>query len=571
MKYRELSGNKFDIVQSYSNLGLILFRNGHQNEALDFLYKALSMCDEIKDFRQKASTLHYLGQVYNQQKDYQRELRSSIEALDLYQKYGTPREISSGYNNLGSLYQTLEKYDSSFYFHEKALALRRELNYKYGIANSLNNIGNLYKELKQFDKAIMSFQEAKEIWDESEDLESLSTLCGNLASTFKAMNVVDSTFKYANLGYLYSKEVISLEDVQKNSDLLSWAYEQKGDLANALLYFKEFHAASDSLYNDQTRRNAERQTLNFEFESKASKLKADQEMKDAISVAKLEDQKLIRNISFAAGFLAILLAVVAFNRSRIKQRAAKKLEEQNKLIEAARAKAEQSEKTKQQFLANMSHEVRTPMNAIIGMSKLLQDRHHDEKSNQYINAIRHSSENLLVVLNDILDISKLESRKMQLEEAVFDLRNELQFLHQIFVTRAEEKGLTLESNIHSTVPRYVKGDSGRLNQVLNNLLNNVIKFTEKGSVSVDVSMINSIFGYTTSDTRAETIQLNFRIKDSGIGIPTDKLASVFESFRQANASDSRKYGGTGLGLSIAKDLVELMGGSITVESSEGKG
>jgi CheY-like chemotaxis protein/anti-sigma regulatory factor (Ser/Thr protein kinase) len=205
----------------------------------------------------------------------------------------------------------------------------------------------------------------------------------------------------------------------------------------------------------------------------------------------------------------------------------------------------------------MSHEIRTPMNAVMGMTNLLLDKTPREDQFDYLDGIKKSSDNLLHIINDILDLSKIEAGKMELEEIDFSIADSVKQVKQTLNHKAEEKGLELVVTIKGNVNDVVLGDPVRLNQVLINLAGNAVKFTEKGSVNIVI---------TSSD---EGVQ--FSIIDTGIGIPEEKLQTVFENFSQANASDTRKYGGTGLGLSISRQLVELMGSGISIESKEGSG
>ena len=230
---------------------------------------------------------------------------------------------------------------------------------------------------------------------------------------------------------------------------------------------------------------------------------------------------------------------------------------QKEVAEKEQLKAEQSEAFKQQFLANMSHEIRTPMNAVMGMTNLVLDTELKEKQRFYLERVKKSSDNLLHIINDILDLSKIEAGKMELEEIDFSIADMVDQVKQTLNHKAEEKGLELVVSIQGNVNDVVLGDPVRLNQVLINLTGNAIKFTEKGSVNIAVS------------SKENGVQ--FSIIDTGIGIPDDKLQSVFENFSQANTSDTRKYGGTGLGLSISRQLVELMGSGISIESVEGSG
>ncbi|MBK7568320.1 MAG: response regulator [Bacteroidetes bacterium] len=238
------------------------------------------------------------------------------------------------------------------------------------------------------------------------------------------------------------------------------------------------------------------------------------------------------------------------------------LEQQKvKAVESAE-RAERSEKAKEEFLANMSHEIRTPMNAILGMTRLLLDKDPLATQLKYLNAIKQSSDNLLYIINDILDLSKIQAGKMELEQITFNIRSQLFNFKEIMKFKSEEKNIGFDITIADDVPEYIIGDPVRLNQILINLTGNAIKFTDEGHVFLKCKLISSQNNIAT---------IAFAIEDTGVGIPADKLDSIFENFSQADKATTRKFGGTGLGLSISKNLTALYNGEINVSSEPGKG
>jgi len=240
------------------------------------------------------------------------------------------------------------------------------------------------------------------------------------------------------------------------------------------------------------------------------------------------------------------------------------LKETERQLIAAREAALEGSRAKSDFLSSMSHEIRTPMNAVLGMADMLWESDLTEEQRRYLDIMRNNGETLLSLINDILDLAKVESGQLSFEEVDFDIRELIDKAAETIAMRAHEKHLEVAAYVGSDVPHNLVGDPLRLRQVLVNLLSNAVKFTDRGEIVLGVKMVHL-------DTGTGTVSICFSVTDTGIGIPRDKTDSIFGSFTQADSSTTRKYGGTGLGLTIVKRLVEMYHGQVTVESEVGKG
>jgi len=271
------------------------------------------------------------------------------------------------------------------------------------------------------------------------------------------------------------------------------------------------------------------------------------------------DSELVKQMDESAYIFVFLLVIICI---WILFHDINKREKLEKELVLTKKKAEDAAVIKEQFMANMSHEIRTPMNAIIGFNQRLNKTKLNDEQKEYVSAVQSSGENLLSIINDILDFSKIEAGMVRIEQIRFNLQGLLHSVCTMFFTQAKEKKVQLQLHLSEKVPELVMGDPTRLTQILINLIGNALKFTHEGNVDISVDLLNE-------DLQNATIQ--FKVKDTGIGIPQEKVSEIFERFTQAKSDTSRIYGGTGLGLSIVKKLVELQSGKITVESKKDQG
>lgn len=339
----------------------------------------------------------------------------------------------------------------------------------------------------------------------------------------------------------------ALENGQRREEFLAHenlrdAYGKLGNYEKAFYHFTKFYEfdKEQNSYESALKIGA----LNTEREKEKAQLQ------EEYANQRLSNQRLI--IWGVSGGLLLLIFGLLFIFNRLKF-----IRKQNKIIEQEKFRAEQSERYKEQFLANMSHEIRTPMHAISGMLNAIKRQPHPKSQDNFLNAMKVSADNLLVILNDVLDMSKIESGNLDMEQVPMSVGHVIKHVVNVFKFKAEEKGLDLKTIIAEDFPQYIMGDPGRLNQILLNLVSNAIKFTYNGGINITVGKIGDTY--------------RIEVLDTGTGLSKEEARTLFESFKQGENVSKGKHGGTGLGLAICKQLIELQGGEIWAESELGRG
>jgi signal transduction histidine kinase/DNA-binding response OmpR family regulator len=504
---------------------------GEYDAGLEVLKEALVISKRIPDRNIEATALYYLGNIYRDLGDLSNVFTHYEKALAINEESGDEYYQSVILSSISNLLYDLNDYDSALEYALKCLPIFERVENVNSLLNIYNTLGNIYFKKEQLPEALNYFEENMK---RSEPGTAAYVMAeSGLGKVFYKMQNFNNAHKFLSSALEQSTELGNAE-VQIICDFyLGRLYMDEGSYRQALQYL----TAAYNLAGDYMRRHdvmSIHEVLAALYDKMGDipkafyHLKSFEQTKEEIFKQKIISE--LRNLQ---------------------------VRQQIELAKKEKEVAERTAQLKHQFMANMSHEIRTPMNAIVGMTRLLLSKDPKPEQLRYLNAIQLSSNNLLVIINDILDLSKIEAGKIIIEHVDFDLREIVQSVRDMLLLKVEEKGIELRITVDPAIPRRVIGDPTRINQVLINLAGNAVKFTEKGYVEVKASL---------SKREGSKLTIRFDVRDTGIGIAAEYVDTIFDSFTQAGADVTRKFGGTGLGLTISKQLVTLMGGQIYVHS-----
>lgn len=557
-----------ELASAQNLLGIIYEKQGKYNQALYCYFKALFIFDRLSDPKGIANEYNNIGLVFELERHYNEALLYFNRALKIGNKLQDESLIANALSNLALSYQEQNMPEKALEYFKKVYEIDLKNNEPIDLGISFNNLGVVYTDLRKYDLAKDYLLRAAAIKTNNSELGGLANTYNNLGSVYTKLKNYDSAGYYLQLAVKIARDDGILPVLKEAYDAYSDLYEQKEDYVNALYYKKKSASLNDSitytesaltlsqLENDYLSLNTEKS----EFERTSNKEKSNLRLR--LYVVSL----LLVVIVFGFLFYYIVKVKKSNKHLQIKQ---KKIEIQNKILQVknieilqAKEAAEEAAKVKTQFISTISHEIRTPLNAIIGVANLLNQNAPQPSQYENLNILKISSENLLSLVNNILDFSKMEAGKMQLETIDFNLRSIVFDVKELFSIKSVEKGVELLIQYDEKIPSVLKGDPLRINQLLINLVNNAIKFTDSGYVKIDISLQLSTINHAL---------VHFAISDTGIGISQSKQSAIFESFAQADTNTTRKYGGTGLGLSICKKILENLNSKLQLESVSGKG
>ncbi len=551
-----------------NSLGIVYERVGRYKKALELYFKSLEIFRKLENQEGIANAINNIGLIYQLQKQYSRAIYFYQQALEIGNKIKDEDVLANAYNNLAICYQEQHKTELAKSYFLKVLQIDLKQGIPENLSYSYNNLGVVEFDLGNYNKAKYFYYKAIAIKEANGKSSGLGNVFGNLASVYRILKQYDSASYFLSKAYkIASKEYATNTLIEVYQEYANLA-EAKKDYPAAAQWLKKLGVLKDSLATAEI--GVQLKAMEGEFVQLGIAKELDQ--------TKNETEK--RYLKYGLFFLFIISGISAIvfmiiYTRRIKtvnkslQQNQKKIEVQNKILQVknievlqAKEAAEEAANLKTQFISTISHEIRTPLNAIVGVANLLSQTNPAPEQLENLNILKISSDNLLGLVNNILDFSKLESGKLQLENIEFNLKALVQDVKELFSIKALEKSIQLLITFDDKIPSVLKGDPLRINQLLINLVGNAIKFTEAGYVKIDVSLQLSTINHAL---------IYFSVADSGIGIHQNKQKQIFESFTQADANTTRKYGGTGLGLSICKRILETLHSRLQLDSTIGVG
>jgi signal transduction histidine kinase/CheY-like chemotaxis protein/HPt (histidine-containing phosphotransfer) domain-containing protein len=509
---------------------------GEYDAGLEVLEKAFEISKQLKDKRLEARVLNNFGHIYRETGDLANALNYFGAALEINEELKDEFSQSVNLASISTLHYDLNDYDAALEYALKCLAIFEHSKDPVRIISIYNTLGNIYFKQENFAEALRYFQL---ILDNTE-IETANNVMAQsgLGKVYYKMHDFSNARKYL-LPSLEMAERMENMEVQIIAHFyIGRLYMDEGNYRSALTHLN----AAFSLADEYGRRHdvmSIHEYLSVLYDKMGDIPKAFHHLK---TFEQLKEE--------------------IFSQNTVTRLRNLQIHQQMELARKEKEVAERTAQLKQQFMANMSHEIRTPMNAIVGMTRLLLGKDPKPEQLRYLEAIRLSADNLLVIINDILDLSKIEAGKIVIEQVDFSIREIVQSVRDMLMFKAEDKHIELRTVVDASIPKRLVGDPTRINQVLINLAGNSVKFTEKGYVEINVRPVKT-------ENKRHFIQ--FDVIDTGIGIAPEYINTIFDSFTQAGNDITRKFGGTGLGLAISKQLVTLMQGEIDVQSRLGLG
>jgi signal transduction histidine kinase/CheY-like chemotaxis protein len=550
------SFEEIDSVTYYSNLRNSNVKTNKYKDALLYTQKAIHYSKVNTKTEAQASETYSLGKLYYDVKKYDDAIKSFNNSISLFKNLAPSSVQAATYYYLGMCYMQKSSFDNAKICFDKAQSLYDILEIT-DTADLINlQRGIIYKSKGEYDLASIIFSTIIAKPDSQAILDRKTEALYQIGTIEMAQNRNNLALNYFNKALDLNAKNKNLEQKAAILLALSAVHEKMLDKNNAYTYLKQHTNLKESI---SLLDNEKLGVDDYE------KFKASERLEEAAKINQENIQqekaskfsKLISILAIALISILSLLSLSLYKNNIIRTQSNLLLEEKNRELILAKEKAEKASNARSEFLSTVSHELRTPLNAINGIAHLLLEENPKKSQMNYLESLQFSGNYLTNFINDILEINKIDSSKAQVENINFNLKLLLENIQNSLKELATASNNDFNLKIDSDIPDYLIGDPTKLSQILMNLINNALKFTHDGSVTVTIGLLS---------LEDKIALIYFEVKDSGIGIPQDKLETVFDSFSQGSVDINRKYGGTGLGLTIVKKLVTVLGGKIKLES-----
>lgn len=568
------TGNTRLLIFSYNDMGVVFRRIDSYQKAMKYHLKALRLATQAHDSISRAIAMNSIGNVNLMLGEYDKALYYFKRSLRFEQNRKNPLGIAINMNNIAHVYEAKNMLTKALNYFKLSFDINERIHSIRGLAICSNDIAHVLKKQKKYHKALVFSKSALQKAKEIKDYDNLAYAYIETGALYSAMKDYEKAFQYLKPGIELAKQIRARSTLKEGYNVLFSTYMNMKNYKEAIKYLKLKQVYHDSLVNLDIMKSIVRLQIQFNTERQQNQMQL-QRQKTKIAMLQLKKQRYLLYFSWSS--FAILLFILAFvsfylnnknKQNRLLLEKTRKIEitqedlkKSNKALQQAIKKAEDSAQAKTNFLANMSHEIRTPLNSVIGFSDLLYAMTSDDAQKNYLRAIKSSGESLLNLINDILDLSKIEEGNIDLEFKETDIRKILDDMMNIFSLEASDKSLHLVVKIDESIPQYIIFEEARLRQILLNIIGNAIKFTHQGSISITV--------HSEAENKLKKIRLIIEIADTGSGISSKEQKSIFMPFHQGQTSEKIK--GTGLGLAISQRLVRAMDGEIKLQSKPGKG
>ena len=548
-------------------LGLQYLAQNEFESALVTLEEAITRAEQQKDEVAKASIQLSLGRLHYTVHNFDRAALEALNALEALRQKDQAELIAQGQTLLGFIYTENGKWEEADIFLHLADQYYSMENATQKRAKVLLGYGALAIKQKEFGQAINYLQAAKAVFNDQQDLKHLAHTELYLAEAYIKINPesVSNALIKARKALSQAKSIaasMSLAPIQiEGLRLDSYLALRANEFNEAEAFLMRYEQKNDSLYQKYLNTIAQTQSAMGDLASLNEII--DQQKSDLDRQQRsISFSKITTGLSIALIVILSLITLSLYKNNNLRAKANTLLQDKNTELQMAKEKAEKASMVKAEFLSTITHELRTPMYAVTGLIHLLLEENPKPEQKEHLRSLQFSGEYLLNLINNILDLNKLEANKVEIEKMTFNLRKRLNDVLIALKKSADDRKNSLKLEFDPDIPDKLDGDSVKLSQVLINLIGNSLKFTQNGDVVIRVSKLAE---------KNNKITLHFEIEDNGVGISKKKQKSIFESFSQASPQINQKFGGTGLGLSIVKSLLELMGSRIQLESQLGKG